>query len=401
MTVRNGSLSRWLRIHWRTTPAVPVAGRIGLAQDPGIIYDPAKAWNTARQAAHLGGFPYFFAGYKWLRDTDPDSANTMTAMMTGVKTYNNAINVDGNGNPLLTLPEIAKGQGKAVASLSSVPFTHATVACGAGTHNINRNNYHELAMEMFNSGVCDVIGGGGNPDFDAQGNPVGSPNYQWIPNAAWSALKAGTLTTTQGSPWTLLQSRTEIESLIGGELPERLVMIPHTFDTLQETRTSLGNPKLTAPGDDPFKTNVPTLETMTALAIDRLDNNPNGFFIHIEGGAVDWAMHANEFGRMIEEYMEFDKTVQYVVDYLDAGTNGNTWENTLVVVTADHDHMLSAPTPTPFLSRSSSTTAPVCSRVTNGTTVHTAISLSRCSRRARVPVTSIPTPISLISTRMA
>jgi alkaline phosphatase len=328
----------------RKSPTDPIAGSAGLMQQQAMVYDPQLAWNTAPQTGGASGYPYFFAGYKWLRDTDPDSANTMTAMVCGVKTYNNAINVNGNGTPLLSLPEVAKSLGKSTAALSSVPFVHATPAAGGGAHNINRNNYHEIAQEMFAAGVLDVIGGGGNPDYDTDGNPVAQPDYLWIPETIWTALEAGTLPSGDGvNNWTLVQERKDIEALVTGPVPAKLAMIPTTFDTLQQTRSSGSNPQFTAPGDDPLRTDVPSLETMALVALNAIGDNANGFYLHVEGGAVDWAMHDNQFGRMIEEHMQFNDAIEAIVEYLNADTDGNNWANTLVVITADHDHMLFGP----------------------------------------------------------
>lgn len=46
---------------------------------------------------------------------------------------------------------------------------------------------------------------------------------------------------------------------------------------------------------------------------------------------------------MIEEHNDFNNAVQAVIDYLDANTNGNNWEDALLIVTADHDHNLYGP----------------------------------------------------------
>jgi alkaline phosphatase len=93
----------------------------------------------------------------------------------------------------------------------------------------------------------------------------------------------------------------------------------------------------------PRKTDVPALPTMVRGALNILDRNPNGLFLMIEGGAVDRAEHADNLGRMIEEKIEFDDAVAAVSAYLDANTNGNNWSNTLVIVSADHDHLLLGP----------------------------------------------------------
>ena len=76
---------------------------------------------------------------------------------------------------------------------------------------------------------------------------------------------------------------------------------------------------------------------MARAALNILDNNPNGFAVMIEGGAIDWASHANLAGRMIEEQIDFNNAVQTVVDYIDNNTNGNNWGNTLLIVASDHE----------------------------------------------------------------
>jgi alkaline phosphatase len=101
------------------------------------------------------------------------------------------------------------------------------------------------------------------------------------------------------------------------------------------------------PGDDsagdPLIPNVPSLFDMTRAAINKLDDNEKGFYLSVEGGACDWAMHGNSMARMIEEHIDFNNAVQAVIDYLDAGTNGNTWGNTMLIVTSDHDHNIYGP----------------------------------------------------------
>ena len=54
----------------------------------------------------------------------------------------------------------------------------------------------------------------------------------------------------------------------------------------------------------------------------------------IEGGAVDWAAHSNYSGRMIEELNSFNITVENVVKWVEKNSN---WEETLLIVTADHE----------------------------------------------------------------
>lgn len=346
-----------------------------LAQDPYVQYDTAKAWDTtvvdggSEKAADSAYYDAVVAGYEWLRTTSPDSAGTMTAMMTGVKTYRGAINVDGAGNELVSAAEVAKANGKMVGSISTVRYNHATVATGAGAHNDTRNDYLEISYEMFSNGIVDVIGGAGNPEFDDDGQASDrTATADWsntrFDEALWTTLKSGTGTasmttddgrdfTVDGSSWQLATTKSDIEALAAGtatvDAGKGLVMIPEVYGTLQYSRSGTGNDGAVGNNNpanayqDPFNDNVPDLSTMTKAALNALDADPDGFFLSIEGGAVDWADHGDDTGRMIEEMNDFDNAVQTVIDYLDAGTNGNDWTNTLLIITADHDHLFYGP----------------------------------------------------------
>jgi alkaline phosphatase len=60
---------------------------------------------------------------------------------------------------------------------------------------------------------------------------------------------------------------------------------------------------------------------MSLGALNVLDDDPDGFFLMIEGGAIDRAAHAYQDGRLIEEQVDFDQTVQAVVDWVQANSN--------------------------------------------------------------------------------
>ena len=89
-----------------------------------------------------------------------------------------------------------------------------------------------------------------------------------------------------------------------------------------------------APYAVPLIESMPTLEEMTAAALNILDEDKDGFFLMVEGGAVDWAGHDMEAGRIIEEQIDFNKAVEAVVNWVE---KHSTWDETLVIVTADHE----------------------------------------------------------------
>ena len=314
-----------------------------LEQDPRLVYDPAKAWNTTPTDRAHGDYPFFFEGYRWLRATASDSANTASAILTGVPTYRGAINLDGANNPTRSLAEAASDRGLAVGVVTSVPFNHATPACAAGAHVPKRDMYHQIARQMLTSGVCDVLAGAGHPGFDRNGSPREEPKYTYISEEDWSALRAGTLADVDGSLWTLVDETATIRSLATGEVQLPLFLLAPVAQTLQQTRAPWALRDATPPGGHPFIEDMPTLRDLTLAALNGLDDDPDGFFLVVEGGAIDWAMHDNQIGRMIEEMTDFVRTVEAVCNILDAGDRGYDWSNTLVIVTADHDHLLLGP----------------------------------------------------------
>ncbi|MEZ4485173.1 MAG: alkaline phosphatase, partial [Syntrophotaleaceae bacterium] len=110
-----------------------------------------------------------------------------------------------------------------------------------------------------------------------------------------------------------------------------LLGIPQVERTLQQRRD--GDPQAW-PYAVPLLKTVPTLTEMTRAALNVLDNDADGFLLMVEGGAVDWASHANQTGRMLEEQLDFDRTVAAVVHWVETCSN---WDQTLLIVTADHE----------------------------------------------------------------
>jgi alkaline phosphatase len=89
-----------------------------------------------------------------------------------------------------------------------------------------------------------------------------------------------------------------------------------------------------APYATPLIATVPTLKEMTRAALNVVDNDPDGFFLMIEGGAVDWAAHGQNAARMIEEQIDFNHSVESVVQWVE---ENSSWDETLVIVTGDHE----------------------------------------------------------------
>ncbi len=288
-----------------------------------------------------------------------DSAAAATALACATKTWNGMLGMSPDTQAVENLCERAEALGKASGVISTVPLSHATPA-GFGAHNKSRKHYAEIAQEMFAGGL-DVIIGCGHPLFDANGElrdpaTLDEGSYNYVGGfEQWNSLMTGTAASDANAdgvpdPWTFISSLQDFRRLArGGTLPTRLVGIPEVAETLQEGRRTAhsgtkkdgsmyaseeGDPRNDGAFEVPLTSTVPDLALMSLAGLNVLNQDRDGFFLMIEGGAIDWASHANAAGRLIEEVVDFNRAVEAVVDWVDHNSN---WEETLLIVTADHE----------------------------------------------------------------
>jgi alkaline phosphatase len=292
-------------------------------------YDPQTRW-TRFENAFRNDFPPVGLDYT----SYTDSAAAGSTMQNGRKTANGRLNMDWTGeHALRTIAEIAIDRGRSAGAVSTVMASHATPA-SVVAHNVSRDNYVSIFNEMVNSEL-DVIMGAGHPHYDASGNKIpqserDAETYKYVGGReTWNELTDG-----DGlNGFSFVDQVSGFQRLAEGEnLPERVVGIGRSNSTLQANRAGL------ADGDTVSgmarRDDVPSLATMTVGALNVLDQNPDGFYLMAEGGAVDWMGHANNMPRFIEEQKDFDRAVAAVIDWVE---ENSSWEETLLIVTSDHE----------------------------------------------------------------
>lgn len=343
-----------VRLGMTTYPLTTSSKPTNDANGDGLSYDADKAWDESAAAVdESDSYQTAIAGYQYLKSNYTDSAAAGTALSTGHKTYNNAINYDNLSQPLSYITQLAKAAGKSTGVVTSVQLSHATPATFAA-QNISRKNMTDIARDMLTNGSVDLLMGTGNPGYDGNGSDMSALSeeecaatyacytpYDTIGQTEWAALKAGELMPTGSStPWTLLESKASFEALADGSLSVTgpLVGIPKVRWTLQQGREEsvLGADASQPSGVKKIAT-VPDLATMTQGALNYLGQNKDGLFLMVEGGAVDWAAHANQADRMIEEQVDFNQALQAVEDWVAANSS---WDETLLIVTTDHGNAL-------------------------------------------------------------
>ncbi|MEM7779547.1 MAG: alkaline phosphatase [Pseudomonadota bacterium] len=290
-------------------------------------YDPATRW-TKFENTFVGDFGAEAKSYT----TYTDSAAAGTALLAGRKTANGRINVSWSGQERFrTIAELAMDEGRSAGAVSSVMASHATPAAVIA-HNISRNNYAEIFNEMVDSDL-DVIMGGGHPLYDGSGNkvnPEDERDYRYVGGSA----TLGEMTSAQGvGGFTFIDAREDFKSLAAGQnVPERVVGIARTGSTLQASRTGLA--AADTPSGMAYNPDVPDLATMSRGALNVLSQDEDGFFLMIEGGAVDWMGHQNNMGRFIEEQIDFNRAVAEVIAWVETNSS---WDETLLIITSDHE----------------------------------------------------------------
>lgn len=327
-------------------------------RDPASLvgYDPARAWDARSTLPAFDRYATSIAGYGYLKRAYTDSAAAATAMASGVKTYNSAINVDNDGRPVEFISQIARAAGRRAGVVTSVPFSHATPAA-FGTQDPKRGHYHAIAAGMLRGGALDLIIGAGHPAYDDDGRPAAPPatadcgardapaaclaHYEWIAPADWETVARGRLAPRGGeAPWTLIDDKSAFEQLAAGtrRIDGPLLGVPRVRSTLQEAR------RATVTGSDPAQPSgaakiatVPSLATLATAALRHLARDGRGLFLMIEGGAVDWAAHDNLADRMIEEQVDFNEALAAVQAWVE---RESSWDETLLIVTTDHGNAL-------------------------------------------------------------
>jgi len=276
-----------------------------------------------------------------LPDYVPDSAATGSAWSTGTKTYDNAVSVNLTGQPQKTLLELAKENGLKTGDVTTSEVQDATPAVQVA-HISARSCYGPneatatcTSEALENGGLGsiteqllktrpDVTLAGGAATFaqTAKAGPyVGKTLTQQAVERGYQLVsdKAGLAGITQANQTTPL-----LGLFAPGNMPVRWV-------GPAATNGGAALPPATCTPNPARPATQPTLAEMTTKAIQLLEN-PNGFFLQVEGASIDKQDHAADACGQIGETVDLDEAVQVALAY--AKAKGNT----SVFVTADHGH---------------------------------------------------------------
>ncbi len=245
-----------------------------------------------------------------------DSAPASTAFATGYRTSGKFIGVLPKSptlavvpapdpslsyKPVATVLEGAKLMGKATGIAVTCRITHATPAAYYA-HAPSRTRENDIMEQGVHQNLDVVLGGG---------------RRHLLPREAGG-------------------QRTDRENLMA-VLQKRGYAVAANAQELQQVKSGkvygvFADNHLEAEIDRPeFAPQQPTLEDMTRKAIELLSQDPDGFFLLVEGSQVDWACHANDPAHLLSDLLMFDRAVQAALDF--AHKDGHT----LVMAFSDHN----------------------------------------------------------------
>ena len=226
-----------------------------------------------------------------------DSAASGTAIACGVKTVKGALGVDRDLRPVESLAERLKRRGFKIGIITSSPLNDATPAAHYA-HVESRKNYRAITEAMAASGF-DFFGG----------KPPRADKTQHKKDA-----DAHTRAALEKNGYLVYAGADVLARAQETPLDQKLCLL-QTPDA----------PHFGAPAVEP------TLADFTREALRRLEN-PNGFFLMVEKGDIDYSGHANDAGKLVWEVRDFDEVVRVVAAFQKAHP-----DDTLVVLTADHE----------------------------------------------------------------
>jgi alkaline phosphatase len=300
-----------------------------------------------------------FSGFAKTYNVDaqtPDSAGTMTAMMSGVKTDAGVIGVNEaisrgdcasvSGNELVTALELAEIAGKSTGIISTARITHATPAATyAKSAERNWEDNSDMPAAAVAAGCVDIASQLLSFENDMKSRfsgakvngievVLGGGRRHFLPkDAAFNSTDAASAIEGDRTDGRDLTAEWQAQYPAGSFVTDQAGFdavdahsTPRLFGLFNESHMQYEADR----GND--IAGEPSLREMTNKAIDILDNNEQGFFLMVEAGRIDHGHHAGSAHGALTDTIAFADAVQAAVD----ATNP---EETLIIVTADHSHV--------------------------------------------------------------
>jgi alkaline phosphatase len=272
----------------------------------------------------------------------PDSAPTMSAIVSGIKTNDGLISVNervGRGDfravaahGMKTILERAADRGMATGLVTTTRITHATpAACYAHSPDrdwesdadqpdaANEAGFPDIARQLieFSHGDgIDVALGGGREKFLPR--TVHDPEYSDKTGGRHDGRDLTREWLARRPKSAYVWNKAQLDAIDAKQVKHVLGLFQPSHMQYEHDRGKDG-------------AGEPSLSEMTGKALDILSQNQKGYFLMVEGGRIDHAHHAGNAYRALTDTIEFARAVKLAMERTDA-------HETLIIVTADHSH---------------------------------------------------------------
>ncbi|PSQ80884.1 MAG: alkaline phosphatase [Bacteroidetes bacterium QS_1_63_11] len=228
------------------------------------------------------------------------SAAAASSWGSGHRVFNETLNMSQEGETYRTILEIFRDAGRGTGLVTTTRITHATPA-GFGINMPKRWSEDEIAAQYLER-EYDVLMGGGRRHFDSDQRGDGKNLYQGFEDKGYTVARSKQDLNYWGHEGSILGIFYDTH-------------LPYVLDHRNMPS---------------HQQQVPRLPAMTDAALQRLDQNEDGFLLQIEGGRVDHAAHEDDTGGLIYDQIEFDEAIGRVLDFAEGR------DDTLVIITTDH-----------------------------------------------------------------
>lgn len=228
-----------------------------------------------------------------------DSAAAGTALSTGTKTKNSMLGMAPDTTSVTSIARILKDEGYGIGVVTSVAPDDATPGAFYA-HVPNRAMYYEIGCQMAESGYEFVAGAGLRGVRDKDGKPT-DLLQRFADNKVQIVYGPSQIKDINSEKVLLLNNQGTPEWNIG-----------YTIDSIAGSLT---------------------LPQIAQTCLNHLEKqSPDKFFMMVEGGNIDHALHGNDGGTAIKEILNFDEALAIAFNFYRQHP-----DETLIVVTADHD----------------------------------------------------------------
>jgi len=288
-----------------------------------------------------------YTGFAKTFNTDsqtPDSAGTMTAMITGAKTKMGFLSIDQTANrgdcasskngSLMTAVELSELAGLSTGFVTTTSITHATPAATYAhvpervwendadlSEASKAEGCRDIAQQFVDFNIGDGIEvalGGGRQHFLAAG--ADDPEYTEYFGARLDNRNLVAEWQKKSPDNQYIWNKTQFDALDLKKTKHLLGLFEPNHMNYEADRSK-------------DRSGEPSLAEMTRTAITVLKNNPKGFFLMVEGGRIDHAHHSGNAFRALTDTVAFSDAIRTAMEM-------TSDQDTLIVVTADHSHTM-------------------------------------------------------------